>query len=70
MKVGGFFFRLFLGNLGAKAAYQQNQRNSQRTQSKRTTADGISIDFVPNDKTERSAKNFKGGEYVDYEELK
>jgi len=69
IKVGGFIFRVFLGGLGAKAANQQGARSSQQSQ-KRRTADGVSIDFVPDSKNERSAKNFKGGEYVDYEEIK
>lgn len=70
MKVGGFFFRIFLGGLGTKAAYQQSQRNNQQSQQRKTTADGVSIEYVPNEKNERSAKNYKGGEYVDYEEIK
>ena len=80
-KVGGFLFRIFLGGLGAKTAYQQNNQRGQRysqagRQQKKTTADGISIDYVPNDKNEKSAKNFKGGEYFHapsksfFEELK
>lgn len=70
-KVGGFLFRIFLGRLGAKAAYNQSRQNySQNTQQKKRTADGINIEFAPEDKNKRSAKNFRGGEYVDYEEIK
>jgi hypothetical protein len=70
-KVGGFLFRVLLGGLGARAASNQSRQNySQNTQQKKKTADGINIEFVPEDKNKRSAKNFKGGEYVDYEELK
>lgn len=69
VKVGGFIFRMFLGGLGAKSSQQQyTSRN--RAQQKRKTADGISIEFEPEDKSKRSAKNFRGGEYVDYEEIK
>ncbi|MFT6037039.1 MAG: hypothetical protein ACJAT1_000878 [Marivirga sp.] len=69
VKVGGFIFRMFLGGIGAKSAFQQAAQNGQQQQKKRT-ADGISIDFVPEDKNKRRAKNFRGGEYVEYEELK
>ncbi|MBK6266761.1 DUF4834 family protein [Marivirga sp. S37H4] len=69
-KVGGFLFRIFLGRLGAKAAAQSGRSNSSQNRQQRKTADGINIEFVPEDKNKRTAKNFKGGEYVDYEELK
>ncbi len=70
-KVGGFLFRILLGGLGAKAAHSQSKQNySQSSQQKKRTADGINIEFVPEDQGKRSAKNFKGGEYVDYEEIK
>ena len=70
-KVGGFLFRIFLGRLGAKYASQNGrQQYTNQSQQKKKTADGINIEFVPEDKNKRSASNFKGGEYVDYEELK
>jgi len=71
-KVGGFLFRTLLGGLGAKTAYQYTQsRNQQERQHQKrsTTRDGVSIDYAPDNKDKRSAANFKGGEYVDYEEI-
>ncbi|GAA5031916.1 hypothetical protein GCM10011506_24850 [Marivirga lumbricoides] len=71
-KVGGFLFRIFLGGLGAKYATQNGRQHfNNQSQQKKKTADGINIEFVPeDDKNKRSASNFKGGEYVDYEEIK
>lgn len=64
-KVGGFLFRVFLGRT-AKAA---QERHYQQQNKGRTTKDGIRIDHVPDQKGERNAGNFKGGDYVDYEEM-
>ncbi len=69
-KVGGIIFRMFLGGLGAKGSYQNAQANNRQQQQRKTTAEGISIEYAPEDKNQKSAANFKGGEYVDYEELK
>ena len=51
---------------GPKHRREQGRRNPQRR------PDGsINVDFVPKeDKKERSTQDFKGGEYVDYEEVK
>ncbi len=52
---------------GPKHRREQRQ-NYQRTQS----SDGsIHVDYVPTEeKKERSTQDFKGGEYVDYEDVK
>ncbi len=64
-KIGGFLFRLFLGRT-AKAAQERQTKQNNRG---RTTKDGIHIDHVPNEKGKRTGGNFKGGEYVDYEDV-
>jgi hypothetical protein len=64
-KIGGFLFRLFLGRTYKAAQERQYKQNNNG----RTTKDGINIDHVPNQKGKRTGGNFKGGEYVDYEEL-
>jgi len=70
-RVAGFFFRVLTGGLGARAAYQHSQNNQSNQKSRRkTNADGVSIEYAPENKSKRSASNFKGGEYVDYEEIK
>ncbi|MGM0580640.1 MAG: DUF4834 domain-containing protein [Bacteroidota bacterium] len=64
-KIGGFLFRLFLGRTAKAAQEKQYKQNNKR----RTTKDGINIDHVPDQKGKRTGGNFKGGEYVDYEEM-
>ena len=60
---------MFLGRV-AKSAQQANYQQSSRQKQQQKTKDGINIEFVPKSNNKRSAANFKGGEYVDYEELK
>jgi len=70
-RIGGFLFRMLAGGLGAKTAYQQTYQSRNNQERKRkTNADGVSIEYAPENKSKRSASNFKGGEYVDYEEVK
>lgn len=64
-KIGGFFFRVFLGRTAKAAQERQYQQQSRG----RTTKDGIKIDHIPDQKGKRTGGNFKGGEYVDYEDL-
>ena len=64
-KIGGFLFRLFLGRTAKAAQERQYQQNNKG----RTTKDGLTIDHVPNQKGKRTGGNFKGGEYVDYEDI-
>ena len=64
-KIGGFIFRLFLGRTAKAAQERQYQQNNKG----RTTKDGLNIDHVPNQKGKRTGGNFKGGEYVDYEDV-
>lgn len=72
-KVGGFFFRVLSGFGGAdQQSYQQHRRQEQYNQQKKKPSGGnVNIDYMPDSqKKNRSSKNFKGGEYVDYEEIK
>ncbi len=63
-KVGGYLIRALYITLG----HDPSQRNFHRKS--KASADGnINIDYVPQDK-KRSKKDFKGGEYVDYEDVK
>lgn len=64
-KIGGFFFRLFLGRTAKAAQERQYKQNNKG----KTTKDGISIDHIPNQNGKRTGGNFKGGEYVDYEDV-
>ena len=65
--------RFLFGNLIKQAQQQQQQFNQQRQQGYRQQAqpkDGnVSVQFSPKKKEEKSSQNFKGGDYVDYEEV-
>jgi len=64
-KLGKFLIRLFLGRTARAAQERQYKQNNKG----RTTKDGIHIDHIPNQKGKRTGGNFKGGEYVDYEDV-
>lgn len=64
-KVGGFFFRMLFMNL----TQQQSQRGNARQQQKRPADGNVSIDYVPEEKSKKRA-GMKGGEYVDFEDVK
>lgn len=58
-KIGGFLFRLAAGS-SPQHPYRQTRTKP---------SDGnVHVDYVPGEK--KSKGNFKGGEYVDYEEVK
>ncbi|MDH5476529.1 MAG: hypothetical protein OEX22_12605 [Cyclobacteriaceae bacterium] len=60
-RIGGFFMRLFFGGI------QTRQQQATHRNSKQKYDDGnIHIDHIPDTKKE----DFKGGDYIDYEELK
>lgn len=72
-RVGGFLFRLFFLNA---SEYQQQQQQQRRTGSydhhsdKRKAPDSnLNIDYVPRDSKGKKIDGYKGGEYVDYEEV-
>lgn len=70
-KVFGFFFRVLLGNSAADRANGKAHQNQQYQNNSRKSADGnVNIDYVPkNGEAKEAPKAFKGGEYVDYEEV-
>lgn len=61
--------RFFLGNLYRQAQQQQFSGNQQRRQTTQPKDGNVSVDFTPKKTTKKSADNFKGGDYVDYEEV-
>lgn len=63
-KIGGFLFKMFFMSLS------QQQRQSTHRQT-RTSRDGnVNIDYTSKKSSGKDDKGFKGGEYVDYEEIK
>lgn len=62
-RVGGFFFKILtLGGSG--------QRPRQNQPPKRPPGTNLNVDYAPNSKKGQNKGDFKGGEYVDYEEVK
>jgi len=59
--VGKFFFKTLSGNGGQQNPYQGHQQQRSREGS-------IHVDYNPKDK-KGNQQDFKGGEYVDYEEV-
>jgi uncharacterized protein DUF4834 len=59
----GHVVRLIFG--GGATTRTQNPNTGQ--QRRRTTRDGLHVDSMPNQ--QKKKKDFKGGDYVDYEEV-
>ncbi|MEP2773346.1 MAG: DUF4834 family protein [Fulvivirga sp.] len=52
-------------------SYTGGQNSSYDQHNKKKPTDGnVNIDYVPNGKSKKDKKGFKGGEYVDFEEIK
>lgn len=71
-KLGGFFVRLFLGKVANEARQNHGSQYQYQQQRQQQPKDGnVNIDYMPKDaKGKKSNKtNFKGGDYVDYEEV-
>lgn len=69
----GFIMRLLsrslIGRIYKQA--QQQQRAAQQQQKRARPADGnVNVQYAPAEKPSKSSDNFKGGDYVDYEEVK
>ena len=48
----------------------RNDIEDKRSQRKRARNSNVDIDYVPEDKKQNQTDKFKGGEYIDYEEVK
>lgn len=71
-KLVGFLFRVFFVGYYHQQAQQSQKQSTSGAASgyARKPADGnVQIDYVP-EKQDRKPQTFKGGEYVDYEEVK
>ena len=63
--------RLFAVGLFGQAQQQQQRNFNGGQQQQRPKEGNVNIDYAPKDqKTKKSSDNFKGGDYVDYEEVK
>ena len=66
-KAGSVIFRVLSGNLN-NGQYSRGNFQGQGNRPPHNRKGDINIDYVPDDK--KNKKDFDGGEYVDYEELK
>lgn len=71
VKVGGFIMKMLFSGF-VKKHQQQSQQNYQRQQYKKPSDGNVNIDYIPSDsqKDKSSKSDFKGGDFVDYEEVK
>jgi hypothetical protein len=70
-KLGGFLLKYFFISLGNKMQDSQSfQQSSHSYQNRRSTNGDVDIDYIPKNGQPKKTKDFKGGEYVDYEEIK
>ncbi|MEO9965779.1 MAG: DUF4834 family protein [Reichenbachiella sp.] len=68
-KVGGFILRTLFSGFSSQARQQTYQSQGQRSQ-QRPRDGNVIIDYNPKDKHEsKDGGNFKGGDYVNYEEV-
>lgn len=67
VKIGGFIMKtLFSGFVKNQQDFQQRQN----TQYKKPSDGNVNIDYIPGSKKSKPNKEgFKGGDYVDYEEV-
>jgi len=72
-RLGGYMLRGLLWFIGAQAVKKQSQyfnQNQQNQTNERKKSDGeINIGYIPDNKKGKEV-DFKGGDYVDYEEVK
>jgi len=65
-KTAGFLFKIVFGNLRSDpGSFQRRQQHY----SKKAPDSNLSIDRIPQDKSNKNS-GYNGGEYVDFEEVK
>jgi predicted lipid-binding transport protein (Tim44 family) len=71
--VVGFIMRLLsrslIGRIYKQAQQQQRNMNQDQQRSTRPSDGNVSVEHAPKKQSPKSADNFKGGDYVDYEEV-
>ncbi len=68
-KLSGYLFRLLFYKAYQQQQFQRSAGRQQNTGYAQRPADGnVKIDHVPQS-SKKEQKDFKGGEYVDYEEV-
>ena len=70
-KVAQFLLKVLIIGAGGQAAYKQRQEYRKYQSTHQHDKKGnVSIDYIPENGKQAGSQNFKGGEYVDYEEVK
>lgn len=69
-KVGKFFAGMFTGQNSQQSNNSRAQTNRNRSQKKESTTRSGNIFIKKPANKDKGASDFKGGEYVDYEEIK
>lgn len=71
-KVVQFLFKVFILGATGQDTYRRQQYQRQQQNHRTTPRDGnVSIDFTPKDQSKKGQTDgYRGGEYVDYEEVK
>ena len=70
-KAWKFLFRGLLWFMGAKTMAGAAGQGQQQRRTRQRPSDGnVEINYNPKNKKDKNTHNFKGGEYVDYEEVK
>ena len=67
-RVMGFVLRLLSGST-ATHKHQRAQAYEQHKQTQKPKGGNVNIDFVPKNKTGKKGEEFRGGEYVEFEEV-
>ncbi|UII27827.1 DUF4834 family protein [Fulvivirga maritima] len=70
-KVFGMIIKFLAGGSTANQRSGNGNRSYNHTQSANYRQNGdVNIDYVPKNNSHKDVNDFKGGEYVDYEEVK
>ena len=65
-RFGGFLFRLLFGISSPKSRSYSESNGKSRSGN---TKEDVNIDYIPKDKRDSNGK-YRGGDYIDYEEVK
>lgn len=71
-RLGGFVFRMLFSNAFQQQRnfHEQQRQQYYQHQAKTPPNSNVKVDYVPKDKERKEKQDFKGGQYVDYEEVK
>ena len=69
-KLGGFILRTLFGGFSSQTRQQTYQYQGQQSQRRQPSDGNVNIDYNPRERQRsKDGGNFKGGDYVNYEEV-